>query len=161
MKFAIVVRKKQSLFRDRDFRKVTMSLASILFVSILSVIHMIIPGLGGVVVIIGILGGAAYLFYINNIFSDTDYYHVLGDIDFDEDVVKINDEEIEYEEIGYDKMQQIKVFIGFFKNYTRESYIYNKVWMGSAGSNFMLEKNNINIHSSLIQKKNISDSKYC
>ena len=71
--------------------------------------------------------------YSNNIFSYIHYYDVAGTIDFVENTIRINDEEF-----GYEKIKQIKTFVGFYKNYQKGRY--SNMWDGISRIEFYLEQ---------------------
>lgn len=117
MKFSIVERKKPKRIWDQDFRRIMIGIGSVFFAAILSFALDCIHASNIIFGVACIFAGAVYMHYSSNIFSYTHYYDVIGDIDFLENTIRIDDEEF-----GYEKVKQIKFFIGFYKNYQKGRY---------------------------------------
>lgn len=133
MKFSIVERRKHKRIWSQDFRRIVIGIGSVFLVAILSVAlgykqaSNIFFGVGCLIVY------AAYSHYSNNIFSYTHYYDVVGNIDFGENAIRIDDKEF-----GYEKVKKLKFFIGFYKNYQKGRY--SNMWDGISRIEFYLEQ---------------------
>jgi len=145
MLFSIVERRKHKRIWDQDFRRILIGIGSVFLVAILSValgylqVSTIIFGVAC------IFGAAVYSHYSNNIFSYIHYYDVAGNIDFGEDIIKINDEAFSYE-----KIKQIKIFVGFYKNYQKDRY--SIIWDGISRIECHLEQEQLK-HSFIIHSR--------
>jgi hypothetical protein len=123
MKFQIVIRKKQKLMWDRDFNRMVSSI-TILFVMIILALILALFRANNIFILVPIFFiGAIYKYYSDNLFSYVNYYDAIGEIEFDKDMIIINDEAF-----GYDKIKQVKIFIGFYKNYAKG--MYSHLWDG-------------------------------
>lgn len=59
---------------------------------------------------------------------------MVGDIDFGKHEIKIDDETF-----GYERIKQIKIFIGFYKNYQKSIYS-NHLWDGISRIEFYIDE---------------------
>jgi len=133
MIFSIVERRKHKLILDQDFRRILIGIGSVFLVAIVSTVLGFMHASNIIFGVICIFGGAVYIHYSNNIYAYIHYYDVAGTIDFGEETIRINDEEF-----GYEKIKQVKIFIGFYKNYQKGRY--NNLWDGISRIEFYLEK---------------------
>jgi hypothetical protein len=117
MKFAIVERRKHKRIWDKDFRRIIIGIGSIFFIAIVSLALNFTQVSNIIFGVACMFGAAVYIHYSNNIFSYVHYYDVVGEIDFKEDTIRINDDVF-----GYENIRQIKIFIGFYKNYQKSRY---------------------------------------
>jgi len=133
MKFSIIERRKHKLVLDQDFRRIVIGIGSVFLVAILSVALDFIQVSNIIFGVACIFGGAVYMHYSNNIYSYIHYYDVTGNIDLEEDIIRINDVEFAYE-----KIKQIKIFVGFYKNYQKGRY--SNLWDGISRIEFYFEQ---------------------
>jgi uncharacterized membrane protein len=119
MKFSIVERRDVNKFiLNESLREVLSTIAIVaLLITIVfigTVLSFVIAGILGIAFVFLFV---IYSYYSNTLFSHINYFTVIGNIEFEEVAVKIDDKEV-----AFDELKQTKFFIGFYQNCRRGRY---------------------------------------